>query len=248
MSVLSESGPGVESGDRRPGRAVLAALFLTIVGLVGSLVGGIALVVPLLVLEVDLTGTLGLIALTAAGQLGFLAVGYGYARRAGVRVKIARPTRREAGLIVGGTVFALVLVTVLSAVVETLGLIPGSVIETTGAVDRRVYLYLAVLSVVVVAPAEEFLFRGVIQTRLRRAFGPVAAVAGASLLFGSLHLANYVGSVGSVVAGGLLVTITGSVLGVLYERTGNLTVPIAAHAAYNVVLLAIAYLGAGAGA
>ena len=37
------------------------------------------------------------------------------------------------------------------------------------------------------------LFRGVIQGRLGRSFGPVAAVVGSSLLFGSIHLGNYTG-------------------------------------------------------
>ncbi|MDR9382041.1 MAG: CPBP family glutamic-type intramembrane protease [Natronomonas sp.] len=34
----------------------------------------------------------------------------------------------------------------------------------------------------------------------------------------------------------------GAVFGALYERTGNLAVPILVHAVYNVVLLAISYL------
>ena len=36
-------------------------------------------------------------------------------------------------------------------------------------------------------------FRGVIQGRLGRSFGPIAAVIESSLLFGSIHLRNYTG-------------------------------------------------------
>jgi membrane protease YdiL (CAAX protease family) len=63
----------------------------------------------------------------------------------------------------------------------------------------------------------------------------------ASLLFGSLHLANYSGSIQRVAAGALLISAIGAVFGVVYERTRNLAVPIAVHALYNTVLLVTSY-------
>lgn len=95
---------------------------------------------------------------------------------------------------------------------------------------------------ILVAPVEEFLFRGVIQGRLRGRFGPVAAIAGSSLLFGALHLSNYTGSILPIVSGALLITTVGAVFGALYERTGNLAVPVLVHAIYNVILLTISYV------
>nr|WP_303646822.1 CPBP family intramembrane glutamic endopeptidase [Haloarchaeobius salinus] len=127
-----------------------------------------------------------------------------------------------------------------------LDLVPGSVIEESGTIDPNFFLGVAVLSVLIVAPAEEYLFRGVVQGRLRETFGPVGAVVGSSLLFGSVHLANYTGSVEQVVAGALLIAGTGAVLGALYEWTDNLTVPIVTHALYNVVLAGTAYVTATA--
>ncbi|MFC7137901.1 type II CAAX prenyl endopeptidase Rce1 family protein [Halobaculum litoreum] len=78
--------------------------------------------------------------------------------------------------------------------------------------------------------------------RLRRAFGPVGAVAGASLLFGSLHLANYTGALAAVVVGVLLIAVVGSVFGALYERTGNLATAVIAHGVYNAVLFLGSYV------
>jgi membrane protease YdiL (CAAX protease family) len=104
-----------------------------------------------------------------------------------------------------------------------------------------VALGLAALSIVLVAPAEELLFRGAIQGRLRRAFGPVPAVGGTSVLFGSVHLVNFTGSVVGALVGAGIVGVGGAVFGTVYERTGNLLVPIGVHGAYNTVLLVAAF-------
>lgn len=239
MSIESSAGDAV---DRRPARAVAAAIGLTVVGLLGSLLGGVTLAIPLFLLEFDVQSLPVLLALTAASQLGFLAVAYGYARYTDLRVRIELPDRRDLGYALGGILVALALAVGLSVVLSMLGLVPGSVIEDAATQNPNLLLGLAALSVLVVAPAEEFLFRGVVQGRLRRAFGPVPAIVGASLLFGSLHLANYTGTLPPIVAASLLVASVGAVFGVLYERTDNLAIPIVAHAVYNVVLFAVAFL------
>lgn len=218
------------------------AVGLTVLALVTSLLGGIALAIPVFLLEFDLQSVAVLVALTAAGQLGFLAVGYLYARYADIRVRFAMPDRRDLGYALGGVLAGLALAVGLSVVLSLLNLVPGSVIEDAATNDPTLLLGLAALSVLLVAPAEEFLFRGVVQGRLRRAFGPVAAIAGASLLFGSLHLANYTGALAPIVAASLLIASVGAVFGVLYERTDNLVVPIIAHAVYNVVLFSVAFV------
>lgn len=223
-------------------RAVAVGGGLTVAALLVSLLGGVAFVIPLLVYGVDVASTAAFLVLMAAGQVGFLAVACAYHRRhpeLGVTARV--PTGRDLGVAGLGTVVALVVATGLSVAVSALDLAPGSVIDDAGSVDPSVFLGLAVLSVLLVAPAEEYLFRGVVQGRLRRAFGPVGAVAGSSLLFGSVHLANYTGSFAAVVAGALLVATTGTVLGAVYEYTGNLAVPVAVHALYNASLLLLAY-------
>lgn len=230
-------------GDRGSGkgRAVAVAVGVTLAALAVSLVGGVALVVPVLVFELSIESAPVFLALTVAGQLGFLVVGYAYARRYDRRIPVDLPTGREVGIGVGGALLAVVVAAALSAVVSSLGLLPESVIGEAAGDDPRILLGLAALSLVVIAPIEEFVFRGVVQGRLRDAFGPAGAIVGASLLFGSLHLANYAGDVPSVVAGALVIVGTGAVLGALYEYTDNLTVPIVAHGLYNALLLGVAY-------
>jgi membrane protease YdiL (CAAX protease family) len=154
---------------------------------------------------------------------------------------------RVVGYVVAGVVVAIGLAIGLSALLSALGLLPGSVIGDTAAMNPTYLLGLAALSVLVVAPVEEFVFRGVVQGRLRQRFGPVAAIVGASLLFGSLHLANYSGNPVAIVAGALMIAAIGTVFGTLYERTDNLAVPVLAHAVYNVILLVSSYVAITAG-
>lgn len=227
---------------RRKLRTVAVGVAVTLAAVVVSLVGGVAAVVPVLVFEFDVESAPVFLGLTVAGQLGFAAVGYAFARRYDRDIPVAVPSGRELGIAVGGTLLAVGVAAILSAVVSALGLLPDSIIGEAATRDRRVLLGLAVISLFVVAPAEEFLFRGVVQGRLRDSFGPVGAVAGASLLFGSIHLANYTGSVETVLAGALLVATTGLVLGGLYEYTDNLAVPVIAHGLYNALLLGVAYV------
>lgn len=244
MGVFTRSEVARESERTASGRvrAVAAAVGLTVGALLVSLVGGVAFAVPVLLFGLDVGSAPVFLALTVAGQLGFLVAGYAYARFAGVRVRVAVPDGRDLGYAAAGTVGALAVAVVASGVLATLDLVPDSVLGEVVTANPAILVGLAVLSVFVIAPAEEFLFRGVVQGRLRRSFGPVGAVLGATLLFGSLHLGNYVGAFEPVVAGALLIAGVGSVFGALYERTRNLTVPVLAHGAYNVVLFALAYV------
>lgn len=251
---VNDEGRGPRGSDRRAAdgsaglrgklRAVGVAVGLLLTGLLVSVVLGVAFTAPLLVFGGDLPGAVAFLALVTVGQVAFLVVGAAYVRRAdGVTVRW--PTRRDLAYAGGALVAALALVFGISTVAAAAGVAPGgSVFDEPIAEEPAVALGLAVLSILLVAPAEELLFRGAIQGRLRRAFGPTGAIAGASLLFGSIHLANFTGSVVGAAVGAGVVTVGGAVFGIVYERTGNLLVPVVAHAAYNTTLLVMAYLAA----
>ncbi|GGN98999.1 CPBP family intramembrane glutamic endopeptidase [Haloarcula pellucida] len=223
-------------------RALGVAVGLLIAGLAVSVVFGVVFTVPLVLFGPAVGSPGGFLVLAAAGQLAFLAVGYLYVRRhEGVRVRW--PTRRDVRYMVGGLVVTLVAALGLSVLFASLGLAPeGSVFEDPITADPRVALGLAALSVVLVAPAEELLFRGAIQGRLRRSFGPAVAIALSSLVFGSIHLLNFTGSVVGALTGVAVVTVGGVVFGTIYERTGNLLVPIVTHGSYNALLLVATFL------
>ena len=87
---------------------------------------------------------------------------------------------------------------------------------------------LAVISVIA-GVAEEALFRGFVQGWLQTHLGAVAAVILASLAFGLAH---------PITLGyAVVVGIIGIYLGLLWELTGNLLVPIITHGLYDFVAL-----------
>jgi len=81
--------------------------------------------------------------------------------------------------------------------------------------------------------AEELLFRGLIQQDFSEAFGWKWGLLTASLLFAVMHLTwRSLPELGFVFAAGLI-------LGALYLKTKSLVAPIIAHAANNVMLVAV---------
>ena len=87
---------------------------------------------------------------------------------------------------------------------------------------------------------EEFLFRGALQTRLRRLMSPAWSIVITGLVFGVWHLglgyANY-GSVGlpAVIASTILFQgFLGVIFGIIFERTRNLIAPSIVHVVLNV--------------
>lgn len=81
------------------------------------------------------------------------------------------------------------------------------------------------------APAEELLFRGVIQGRLRETFAPLPGILLAAIFFGLMHVPVAALSTGMEPASSFVETaVSGAIFGVAYERTDNLLVPSVAHA------------------
>jgi membrane protease YdiL (CAAX protease family) len=85
-------------------------------------------------------------------------------------------------------------------------------------------LALGFITVFLVPPAEEVLFRGILYPWVKQAGFPRLALWGTSLLFGAIHF--YL--VGFVPLAVLALGLT-----LLYEWTGNLLAPITAHALFN---------------
>lgn len=243
--VQSEQSPATtpprSTGRKGKIRAIGIAIGLTIAALVSSTIFSLLVAIPLFVTGLDITSTVVIVSLLIGGQIGFFATGYLYTRRYGLPILIKRPGRRDLSYAAGGIVAALVFATGAGVVLDWFGLMPEAVIEELVTQNPIVAIWLAILSIIVVAPAEEYLFRGVIQGRLRQTFSAPSAIIIASLLFGSLHFGNYVGSLSTVLGWSFLIAGVGVVFGVLYERTNTLTVPIIAHAVYNTILFTVGY-------
>ncbi len=101
------------------------------------------------------------------------------------------------------------------------------------AVSWQDRLALGFVTILLVPPAEEMLFRGVLYPGIKQAGFPRAALWGTSLVFAAVHL-NMVSFIPLLVFALILVT--------LYEWTDNLLAPVSAHATFNGLNFFMLYL------
>lgn len=102
------------------------------------------------------------------------------------------------------------------------------------AMSQPSSLIFALLSVLVMAPlVEEFLFRGILQTFLKKRMGAKGAILLSAFFFALFHFSasQGLGNVSLVLA----LFVLGGYLGFLYERQGSLWAPIGLHMSFNAV-------------
>ena len=176
-------------------------------------------------------------------------VGAAYVRVRPVQVHydLRWPTVGDLPWLVGGLAAIVVASVLIEVVGGLLGAGTATNISSAAAVENPVVIYTAfiVVNLVLIAPVEEFLFRGVVQGRLRESFGPVAAITITALGFGLAHVPSYwfggsdLLSV-AVWAALLSIAATGAVMGWVYERTGSLLVASLLHGLVNTVGISLA--------
>lgn len=108
--------------------------------------------------------------------------------------------------------------------------------------DPFIFLLLGTLSLLIVGPTEELLFRGVIQSRLRETFGVGVGITFATALFAGIHIFGY-GSLASGLLGVSVLFLIGFVLALSYEYTGNLVVVAVMHGLFNATQATLGYIG-----
>lgn len=209
---------------------------LVLVGVLAFAVVGVAVFERLLLL-------VGLSVVLQAVGFAVVAVAYLARRDVGIAfLRIRRPTLADVGWTVAGLAALFVGHLALNLLVARFGPPdPGThqLIEL-GRRQPDVLLLLVPLSLFVVGPGEEVLFRGVVQTRLVEAYGTAAGVVAASALFAVAHLPSYGSGSVAVPIGALFVLSL--VFGTVYEVTDNLLVPAAVHGVYNATLVAGLYV------
>ena len=151
------------------------------------------------------------------------------------------PDLRDLGGVVGGAVALFVAAIAVSFVIQQLGVqtATNQAVEL-GQQNPALFLYMIPITILVVAPAEELLFRGVVQGLFRRAYGVVPGLVLASALFGVAHWLALTG--GGKLTYVAIAAVLGIVLGTVYELTDNLVVPVAIHGAWNAFLFGVQYL------
>lgn len=246
----TSGGQSTSSEDSTPSRTLLDGLALLVVSALGALtiINGFEFLQTALGFE-----SFALTFLVGGGLatlwLGALGWAYLQFRPVNVYFGVRWPTLRDAGWIVGGVVLSVIVAVLVEIVVIPFGDGEATTISAAASISNPTVIYTIFLfgNLLVIAPIEEFLYRGVIQGRLRESFGPVAAISITSVGFALGHIPSYWlgGSdlVSASVAGALLGIATGGVvLGAIYEWTESLLIVSIIHGLLNSIGIGIALI------
>ncbi|APW97195.1 CAAX protease family protein [Halobiforma lacisalsi AJ5] len=237
--------------DDGPVRATLVGIGLTVFGLLMANV----LTTPAFLFDPALLEGLGngsiagrtlalilnFVGMFLAGLLYLLATGRGVAW-----IDLRIPSRRDWKYIVAGGVGSLLFLfafNIVSTLLEV-SAADSQIMEIIGG-DQTMILIMIAIVFLFNAPAEEFLFRNVIQKRLYAAFTRMQAVVVASVIFALVHFPMYVAFADSLLStlASLTVMFGGALIfGYVYAKTDNLLVPTAAHAVLNAFQFGVLYL------
>jgi len=143
----------------------------------------------------------------------------------------------------GGLIAASLVVTAYQSYTGTEIDSGSNSIAEVGVQNPEFLLLLIPISIFLIGPGEELLFRGVVQGRIREFFSPIPGIVIPSVMFAGVHWFALSGGSfeGNLVAVGILF-IPALVLGVAYEYTQNIVVPSLIHGFYNATLFSLLYL------
>ncbi len=148
--------------SKSEGPVIFEVIGITFLALVISLILGMIFLLILGVLGYDVETIFALGGATILGQIGFLLLAFFYIKKREITVPFEIPSLPDMKYVIGGTLLALTTAVVFSQLLLYFDLMPESVIEEIAETSPIFLLVLAILSVVLIAPAEELLFRGAI--------------------------------------------------------------------------------------
>jgi len=242
-------------GTEKPwdvGGFIASAFVLTVVGFLGLIAISLWMVVlrdvatammwstPLSPPRVQVVGTVasgtGLL-MTAAGYMA-------WSNRSLEFIDVEWPTLKHVGWIVVGLVGLFAALYAISTLFQTFGVSTSQHTTSQAAKDNPALLLpLIPLSILLIGPGEELLYRNVVQKALYDTAPRWVAVLTASVVFSLVHFSAYsTGTTAEIFASLTIVFALSLILGVIYERTENVVVPALVHGGYNALTFALAYL------
>ena len=228
---------GVATGLGTLGIVFVLAFSLVVFG-VESAVGGLPLAI-----------SLGL-SLLLGQYVAFGGVALGYLRyrgfdRSGIvsYLGVRWPSLKELGLVVGGWALILVMVMVISTILQLLGPEPAANQSAELAMQNPAIIPLLIAAAfLVIGPAEEVLYRGIVQNRLRESISVVPAIAIASAIFAAVHVIALTGGIEGRLTTIAVLFFPSLVFGAVYEYTDNIVVPALLHGLHNAVIFTVLYV------
>lgn len=234
------------SNLRRGGRAVGASIGLAIAGLVAALAITLGISLLIALAGYSMTPVLRFL-LFVPGFVMFVVVGLGYLRYrelAWSYVGIDVPSLSDLLWTGVGYVSAFAVVIISALILTAIDVEPDATNSSAefGMNNPELLLWMIPLMLFVVAPAEEFLFRGIIQSRLRETFIAPVAIVIAAIVFATLHFFALTGGTGGKLIAISILFFPSLVFGIVYEKTGNLVTNTIVHGVYNSTIVVLLYV------
>lgn len=234
------------SNLRRGGRAIGISIALAVTGLVAALAITLGISLLIALAGYSMTPVLRFL-LFVPGFVMFVVVGLGYLRYRDLSlsfVGIEVPSFRDLIWTAVGYVSAFAVVIISALVLTAIDVEPDATNSSAefGMNNPELLLWMIPLMLFVVAPAEEFLFRGIIQSRLRETFIPAVAIVIAAIVFATLHFFALTGGTGGKLIAISILFFPSLVFGIVYEKTGNLVTNIIVHGVYNSTIVVLLYI------
>lgn len=168
----------------------------------------------------DYPERLALVSAFSLQGVGFGGVGLAYLAYTDetgfVRTRV--PDLSGLSYIVGGIVAVLIGWSGVTYVITQLGIDPAqSQLVESGLENPELLLLLIPVSILLVGPSEELLYRGIVQGKIKRVLGPVRAIIIASAVFASIHVFGLIGSPTQMLVTLSVIFVLALILGSLYE-------------------------------
>jgi hypothetical protein len=162
-------------------------------------------------------------------------------------IDINIPNKKSFYTMVGGVIALLLILYTISVFTSFFEVeaadhsIQQSMVTTT--TDPRFILLMMPLSILVIGPSEEFVYRNLMQKRLYKDFRKWSAVILSSIVFAAIHYPTYAnGDLPSVLVSLGTVFSLSLLLGFIYAWTENLVTVAFVHGTYNAALFGQLYL------
>lgn len=240
MASIQQADKQDAPPSRTNWRSRVRAIMIGFGLVVAAVAIGTILSIPLILLGG--TSLVALVGLIVISEASYAIAGWAYVRRWVSDVpRIKFPTQRGFGWTIASFLAMFGIATGIGVISSSTGIQIGRADEGLIAGSPTMVLVMVGLSLVLIAPAEEYLFRGVIQRRLTQSMKTNAAIVVTGILFILPHAVGYTGGVLNILLLSVAPFSLAIILGVLYEKFDNLSLPILAHGFYNATLFGITY-------
>lgn len=164
-------------------------------------------------------------------------------------ISISAPSAKVSGIVLGITIGLFTFAFGIDIITEYIGIgssdhgIYDMAMGEDAVLSELFILSMIPVSILIVGPAEELIFRGLVQNHLATTFENLTAIIYASVIFAAVHIPAYFTTNIAEIGIALTTIFTLSiVLGTVYNYTKNLIVPMLIHGLYNATLFGLLYL------